>query len=178
MSDFESELEQELHRILDPIVSSPIPMRRALAPVGWRRRLLGGAGAALTVKVLTGIAVAAAAVTVAGAATEVATTGSLNPLVWGQHVKQTVQECKDTLRASGTRGIGKCVSAIANQHGTAGSDHQAGNGNPKDNGNNKDKGKGGADKTPGPKPKDSGHGSGQGQSGRVHPGPSPVRTGG
>jgi hypothetical protein len=173
MSDFESELEQELHRILDPIVSGPIPTRRAAAAGGWRRRLLGGAGAALTVKILTGVAVAAVAATVAGAATEVATTGSLNPLVWGQQVKQTVEQCKDTLRASGTRGIGKCVSSLANQHGTTTGDHHAKD-NPKDNGNGKDKGKGhggGSDKTPGPKPKGN---SGQpGQSGRTHPGPSP-----
>jgi hypothetical protein len=175
MGDFEGELEQELHRILDPIVSGPIPNRRALAPGGWRRRLLGGAGAALTVKVLTGIAVAATAATIAGAATEVATTGSLNPLVWGQHVKQTVQQCKDTLRASGTRGIGKCVSAIANQH-EASKDHEKAGPTPKhDNGNpnGKDKGAGhggGSDKTRGPKPK----GSDSGQSGRMHPGPSPV----
>ena len=174
MGDFESELEQELHRILDPIVSGPIPTRRALAPGAWRRRLLGGAGAALTVKVLTGIAVAAAAATIAGAATEVATTGSLNPLVWGQHVKQTVQQCKDTLRASGTRGIGQCVSAIANQHETS-KDHEKASPTPKhDNGkpNGKDKGAGhgnGADKSPGPKPK----GSNSGQSGRTHPGATP-----
>jgi hypothetical protein len=177
MSDFESELEQELHRVLDPIVTGPIPTRRALATGGWRRRLLGGAGAALTVKVLTGIAVAAAAVTIAGAATEVATTGSLNPLVWGQHVKQTVAQCKDTLRASGTRGIGKCVSAIANQHGSS-KDHQKASPKPKDNngGNNgKDKGNGhgsGSDKTPGPKPK--GSNSGQSGGGHMNPGPSPI----
>jgi hypothetical protein len=175
MSDFDSELEQELHRILDPIVSGPIPTRRPLATSGWRRRLLGGAGAALTVKVLTGIAVAAAAITVAGAATEVATTGSLNPLVWGQHVKQTVAQCKDTLRASGTRGIGKCVSAIANQHGDS-KDHQKASPTPKhDNGNpnGKDKGTGhgsGSDKSPGPKPK----GSNSEPPGQMHTGPSPV----
>jgi hypothetical protein len=177
MSEFESELEQELHRILDPIVSGPIPGRRALAPGGWRRRLLGGAGAALTVKVLTGIAVAAAAVTVAGAATEVATTGSLNPLVWGQHVKQTVQQCKDTLRASGTRGIGSCVSAIANQHGSS-KDHPKASPSPKhDNGGTNGKGNGtghggGSDKTPGPKPKDAN--PGQSGGGQMHPGPSPI----
>jgi hypothetical protein len=127
------------------------------------------------VKVLTGIAVAAAAITVAGAATEVATTGSLNPLVWGQHVKQTVAQCKDTLRASGTRGIGKCVSAIANQHGSS-TDHQKASPKPKDNNggtNGKDKGNGhggGSDKTPGPKPK----GSNSGRPGQMHTGPSPV----
>jgi len=177
-SEFEAELEHELHRILDPIMATPIPARRSTATAGWRRRLLGGAGAALTVKVLTGIAVAAAAVTVAGAATEVATTGSLNPLVWGQQVKQTVEQCKDTLRSAGTHGIGKCVSAFANQHGVTTRDHHAsaarehGNGNS----NGKDKGKGheGADRSPGPKPKVGGSGSAQGHGGQMHPGPSPV----
>jgi hypothetical protein len=168
MDEFESELERELHRILDPVMSAPIPVRRAVATSGWRRRLLGGAGAALTVKVLTGIAVAAAVVTVAGAATEVASTGSLNPLVWGQQVKQTVEQCKDTLRASGTRGIGKCVSAFAHQHGVTTGDHDKavpGTGNPKGTGSGNGKGhSGGPDKTPGPKPKDSETG---------HSGPSP-----
>jgi hypothetical protein len=150
--DFESELERELHRILDPIAAAPIPFRRAPSSGGIMKRLLGGVGAALSLKLLTGVAVAAAAVVVAGAATEVAVTGSLNPTNWGQHVTQAVQSCKDTLRASGTRGIGQCVSAIANQHGEQVSDNksskarQNGKDNTKDNGkgngNGKDKGKG------------------------------------
>jgi hypothetical protein len=143
--DFESQLERELHRILDPIVAGPIPLRRAPVSGGIMKRLLGGAGAALALKVATGIAVAAAAAVVAGAATEVAVTGSPNPLVWGQQVKQTVQTCKDTLRASGTRGIGPCVSAFAKKHGDTVSDkHQASNarGNDKDKGKNDGKGKG------------------------------------
>lgn len=117
------------------------------------KRLLGGVGAALGVKLLTGIAVAVAAVTVAAAATEVATTGSINPADWGQQVTQQVQSCKDTLRASGTRGIGQCVSQFANQHGKAVSaSHRASdarvngqgnaNGNGNANGHAKDKSKG------------------------------------
>src|SRR5204863_342015 len=78
MSDLERELEQELHRVLDPITALPIPARRQPEARRAARALLGGAGAALTVKALTGVAVAAAAVTVAGAAT----TGSLNPAAW------------------------------------------------------------------------------------------------
>lgn len=81
------------------------------------KRLFGGAGAALGAKLLTGFAVAALAVAGAGVTTEVATTGSLDPTVWGQQVKEQVQDCKDTLRASGVRGIGKCVSAFAKTHG-------------------------------------------------------------
>lgn len=106
------------------------------------KRLLGGAGAALGLKIVTGIAVAAAAAVVAGAATEVAVTGSANPTVWGQQVKQTVATCKDTLRASGTRGIGQCVSAFAKQHGDQVSDSHESSKARGNNGNNgKDNGK-------------------------------------
>jgi len=134
--DFELELERELHWILDPIAALPIPPRRAPLSGGFRKRLLGGAGAALGLKLATGVAVAAFAAAAAGVATEVAVTGSLNPSNWGQSVTQAVQTCKDTLRASGTRGIGPCVSAIAKQHGEQAS-HKASDAR----GNGKDKGK-------------------------------------
>ena len=138
IGDFELELERELHRILDPIAALPIPPRRAPVSGGFRKRLLGGAGAALGLKLATGVAVAAFAAAAAGVATEVAVTGSLNPSNWGQSVTQAVQTCKDTLRASGTRGIGPCVSAIAKQHGQQVSDsHKASDAR----GNGKDKGK-------------------------------------
>jgi len=102
------------------------------------KKLLSGAGAALAAKIATGFAVAAIASTAAVAATEISLTGSTNPANWGQQVKQTVETCKETLRASGTRGIGQCVSAFANQHGkTESADHPA-NGNA--NGHSKDKG--------------------------------------
>jgi hypothetical protein len=81
------------------------------------KKLFGGAGVALGAKLLTGFAVAALAMAAAGVTTEVATSGSLNPSDWGQQVKEQVQDCKDTLRASGVRGIGECVSAFAKQHG-------------------------------------------------------------
>ncbi len=77
-----------------------------------KKGLLGGAGAALGLKVLTGVAVAAAAVTMAGAAT----TGSLSPDNWGQQVVDRVNACKMDL-ASGTRNIGQCVSEFAKTHG-------------------------------------------------------------
>ncbi len=107
------------------------------------KRLLGGAGAALGVKLLTGIAVAAAAVVVAGAATEVAVTGSLNPTNWGQQVKQQVADCKASAARLGVHGIGECVSDFAsskahvNQGKHKGTDNGADNGK----GNAKDKGK-------------------------------------
>jgi len=103
------------------------------------KKLLSGAGAALAAKIATGFAVAAIASTAAVAATEISLTGSANPANWGQQVKQTVETCKETLRASGTRGIGQCVSAFASQHGkTESGDHSNGNanGHAKDKGNN------------------------------------------
>ncbi|TAN33722.1 hypothetical protein EPN29_05455 [bacterium] len=151
MNDFERELERELQRILDPIAAAAIPARRVTTTGGTMKRLLGGAGAALGMKVVTGLAVAAMAATAAGVATEIATTGSINPADWGQQVTKQVQTCKDTLRASGTRGIGHCVSQFAKQHGDAVSDqHQAsqarehGNGNAggKDNDKQKHQGAG------------------------------------
>jgi hypothetical protein len=107
------------------------------------KRILGGTGAAVAAKVLSGIAVVAFAAAGAGAATEVAVTGSLNPNDWGQQVKATVATCKTTLRASGVRGIGPCVSAFAKQHGDLVSDsHQASNARDNGQGNGKGKGKG------------------------------------
>ncbi|HET7420529.1 MAG TPA: hypothetical protein VFL27_09120 [Candidatus Dormibacteraeota bacterium] len=142
MSDIERELELELHRALDPIASMPIPPRRAVVRArGARGKLLGGAGAAVGFKILTGVAVAAAAVTVAGAAT----TGSLNPAVWGQQVSQQVENCKDDL-TQGQHGIGACVSGFASnkQHGqaVASAARLNGNGNSNNNGNNGNHGNG------------------------------------
>ncbi len=128
MSDFDREIESELSRVLGPVDRASIPAWRAPASGGAMKRLFGGAGAALGAKFLTGFAVAALAVAGAGVTTEVATTGSLNPSDWGQQVVQQVNTCKDTLRASGVRGIGQCVSAFAKQHGKAVSDeHRASN---------------------------------------------------
>jgi hypothetical protein len=114
MSDIERELESELHRVLDPLSALPIPTRRMPARGITARTVLGGAGAALSLKLLTGVVAAAAAVTVAGTVT----TGSLNPVDWGQQVSQHVADCKAKL-ADGQHGIGDCVSSFANQHGTA-----------------------------------------------------------
>jgi len=117
MSDFDRDIESELSRVLGPVDRASIPAWRAPASGGIVKRLFGGVGAALGAKLLTGFAVAALAVAGAGVTTEVATTGSLNPSDWGKQVVQQVQTCKDTLRASGVRGIGQCVSAFAKQHG-------------------------------------------------------------
>lgn len=117
MSDFDRDIESELSRVLGPVDRASIPAWRAPASGGVMKRLFGGAGVALGAKLLTGFAVAALAVAGAGVSSEVATTGSLNPSDWGQQVVQQVNTCKDTLRASGVRGIGECVSAFAKQHG-------------------------------------------------------------
>ncbi len=130
MSDIERELEDELHRVLDPMSAMSIPPRRSAGGRTAARTLMGGAGAALTIKLLTGVAVAAAAVTVAGAAT----TGSLNPATWGQQVSQHVADCKAKL-ADGQHGIGDCVSDFANQHGQAVASDARHHGNGSGNGN-------------------------------------------
>jgi hypothetical protein len=136
MNDMERELEETLHRVLDPISARPIPPRRALQSRSAFRTVAGGAGAVLTVKVLTGIAAAAATVTVAGAVT----TGSVNPVIWGQTVTQTVDTCKGNITNTGDHGIGQCVSAVARTHGaqvaSAARHHGNDNGNGNGNGSN------------------------------------------
>src|SRR5690348_9008436 len=142
MSEFDREIESELSRVLGPVDRASIPAWRAPASGGLMKRLFGGAGVALGAKLLTGFAVAALAMTAAGVTTEVATTGSLNPADWGQQVKEQVQDCKDTLRASGVRGIGQCVSAFAKQHGKAVSgEHRNSDARSNDHGNNGNNGK-------------------------------------
>ena len=86
------------------------------------KKLLGGAGAAIGVKILTGIAVAAAATTFAVAATEVAITGSVNPTNWGQQVTTQVNACKASAERLGVHGIGQCVASFARTHGDTTSD--------------------------------------------------------
>jgi hypothetical protein len=117
MNDFERDLEYELLRMLDPMTAGPIPVRRSMQPGGSMKKLLGGAGAALGVKILTGIAVAAAATTFAVAATEVAITGSVNPTNWGQQVTTQVNACKASAARLGVNGIGQCVASFARTHG-------------------------------------------------------------
>lgn len=128
MSDIERELESELHRFLDRLAEEPVPPLRLAAHGRAVRTVVGGAGAAVTLKLLTGIAAAAAVVTVAG----VATTGSVNPVDWGQQVSQRVAACKQDL-TDGQHGIGDCVSAFSSTHGTAvasaARQHGQGNGN-------------------------------------------------
>ncbi len=166
MDDFERELESELHRVIDAMTAGTIPAWRKVESGGnMKKRLLGGAGAAIGVKILTGIAVAAAAATVAGAATEVALTGSPNPLVWGQQVTQQVEACKASAARLGVHGIGECVSDFANQHGKAVSaSHRASDSRGHSNGNAPANGNGSANGNGHSKGKSQSHGSSSGGS--------------
>src|SRR2546422_10363814 len=103
--DFERELEQELHRILDPIAAAPIPLRRARLSGGIMKRLVGGAGAAIGLKVLTGFAVAAFAAVGAGAAPQGAGPGGLKPPDRGPQGPPTGATGQGTRRAARARGI-------------------------------------------------------------------------
>jgi hypothetical protein len=131
MNEFEREMELELHRIIDPMTAGPIPLRRPIQSGGSMKRLLGGAGAAIGLKILTGIAVAAAATTFAVAATEVAITGSVNPTNWGSQVVTQVNACKASAARLGVHGIGQCVASFARTHGDTVSDSHAKNGKTK-----------------------------------------------
>ena len=123
------------------------------------KKLLGGAGAAIGVKILTGIAVAAAATTFAVAASEVAITGSVNPLNWGQQVKQQVSDCKASAARLGVHGIGQCVASFARQNGDTVSDSTPKNGKTKTGVT----GNGSPNPNANAKPKTNGHGSGKKQ---------------
>jgi hypothetical protein len=168
LNDFEQELDNELHRILDPMTARPIPARRATTSGGRMKKLLGGAGAAIGLKIATGFAVAALAATAAVAATEVAITGSMNPANWGQQVTQQVADCKASAARLGVHGIGQCVSQFANQHGKAVSDaHKASAA--RENGNGNGNANGHANGHANDKSKDKPHGNGPTKSQSTHP---------
>lgn len=147
MNEIERELEFELHRVLDPISRVPIPARRSPVAVTWTRRLMGGTGGALAFKLAAGVVAAAAAATVVTAAA----TGTLNPTQVSQGISQKVENCKDSLQ-DGQHGIGQCVSAIAQHHGSSQSGDNT-NGHP-------------GNSTGAP------HGNANGQSGSTPPGQS------
>jgi hypothetical protein len=135
------------------------------------KKILGGTGAALAAKVVTGFAIGALA---AAGATEAAITGSLNPNDWGQQVVQQVQKCKTALQP-GQHGIGQCVSAFARQHGPAVSaDHRASGARTNDGNNGKDKGKGKGNGHGKPSdPGSQGNGGQPGDKGHARPTPTP-----
>jgi hypothetical protein len=131
MSDFDRELERELDRILRPFDGASFPAWRPPAPLSGMKKVLGGAGAAIAAKLVTGFVVTALAAAGAGVATEAAITGSLNPAVWGHQVNVQVTTCQAALSAA-QHGIGDCVSAFAAQRGAARSvQNEAGSGTQK-----------------------------------------------
>ena len=170
MSDFDGEIERELGRVLGPVESASIPAWRVPASGGFMKRVLGGTGAALAAKIVTGFAIGALA---AVGATEAAITGSVNPNDWGQQVVQQVNSCKAALQ-SGQHGIGQCVSAFAKQHGKiVSAQHHASGARTNDgndgNGNGKGKGNGHG------KPSDPGSQGTGGQPGdKSHGKPTPT----
>lgn len=117
MSDFDREIERELGRVLGRLGTSPVPAWKAPVSRALAGKVIGGTGAALSAKLAAGFAVAALAAT---GATEASITGSFDPSVWGQQVKQQVSDCKGAL-APGQHGIGACVSDFAQQNSKAAS---------------------------------------------------------
>ena len=109
---FDGWLEGELGRGFVPFSLKPVPLG---AP--YRASLLRPKRTALRTLVL----VAAVAIGLGGtsAIAAGAATGSANPVVWGQYVSDAVTTCKSQL-GNGEHGIGKCVSAFAQQKGAQG----------------------------------------------------------
>jgi hypothetical protein len=172
MSDFDRDIERELDRVLGPVETSSIPAWRAPASGRFTKKILGGTGAALAAKIVTGFAIGAFA---AASATEAAVTGSLNPNDWGQQVVQQVQKCKAALQP-GQHGIGQCVSAFARQHGPlVSADHRASGARTNDGNNDKGKGKGNGNGNGHGKPANPGsQGNGEpGDKGHAKPTPTP-----
>jgi hypothetical protein len=167
MSDFDRDIERELDRVLGPVESTSIPAWRTPASGGFMKKIIGGTGAALAAKLVTGFAIGALA---AAGATEAAITGSLNPNDWGQQVVQQVQKCKAALQP-GQHGIGQCVSAFARQHGPAVSADQRASGARTNNGN-KGKGNGNGHGKP-DNPGSQGNGGQPGDKGHGRPTPTP-----
>jgi len=137
------------------------------------KKILGGTGAALAAKVVTGFAIGVLA---AAGATEATITGSLNPNDWGTQVVAQVNKCKAALQP-GQHGIGQCVSAFARQHGPAVSaDHRASKARTNDGNNGNGKGKNKDHGKPS-NPGSQGNGGGQPSDkshGRPTPSPEPA----
>jgi hypothetical protein len=119
--EFDDWLGRELRHRLDPVRGSrphPSQARYRTASHTWGARLMAiksSIAAAFGAKALVGGAVVAMA---AGAAAGTATTGSANPVNWGQHIVQVVEGCKHDVRSGHASGnVGECVSDVAQTHG-------------------------------------------------------------
>jgi hypothetical protein len=111
-ADFDRWLRGNLRVALDSQVR-PAPAEARYAAASRQRGgrvtpVRFGISAALGAKALLGGALVALATAGAGAVT----TGSMNPVAWGQHVAQAVEQCK-----AADVNVGECVSAIAQEHG-------------------------------------------------------------
>ena len=180
MSDnFDRWLEDELGSSLGSVDSGYVPPRYLEGGAPKRGKVAGLlAGLPLPALLTTKVAAASMVVLAAtgtGVVVKTATTGSPNPLVWGQQVKDQVHKCKAEL-ASGEHGIGKCVSQFASQHGDQQSD-QSSSGSSSDNGdgNGNGNGHGKPSAHPTPQGQSGSHPTPQGQSGS-HPTPPPHPT--
>src|SRR5215472_5813769 len=113
-ADFDRWLHLQLRSALDPELGSgphPAAARYATASRDKGGRVIPlrlSISAALGAKVLAGGAVVALAAGAAGAVT----TGSVNPVNWGQHVSDAVEQCK-----AADANVGRCISPIAQEHG-------------------------------------------------------------
>jgi len=106
---FDTWLEDELARGFVQFRQAPLPTGAPYRPGASPR-----VSRRLAAKTL--VLVAAVALALAGTTALAAVTGSANPQVWGQYMKDVVTTCKSQLGA-GQHGIGNCVSTIASQHG-------------------------------------------------------------
>jgi hypothetical protein len=177
MSDnFDRWLEDELGNRLDSVDPTDVAPRY-LESHGPKRGRLTGLLAGLPLPALLTTKVAAASMVVlaatgTGVAVKTAATGTPNPLVWGQQVKDQVQKCKDALPA-GQHGIGKCVSEFASQHSSTSSDSSDSDSSTDDNG--KGNANGQSTSHPTPQGKSDSHPTPQGKS-DSHPTPPPHPT--
>lgn len=113
----ERQLEQHAAKSSGPTPSpAQAQYHAAYLQGGLHMSVLAKAAALVSTKGAVGLAVAFLAVGAAGAATEIAATGSPNPSVWGANVVSTVRACKADLQP-GQHGIGQCVSEVAKTHG-------------------------------------------------------------
>jgi len=116
--DFDNLIEHELERSVGRLQGpSPAPAQSAYHAAATGGSMSGFSSFTDAASVKVGVALATAALMVAGGAVAAsAATGSADPGVWGKTVTAAVSSCKDKL-ADGQHGIGSCVSAVAKQHG-------------------------------------------------------------
>lgn len=116
---FANWLEQELERrVASQAGPNALPSQSvyhaAFVQGGTSLSILSHVSSAISAKAAGGIA--AAVLVVGGGTAATVATGSPNPVIWGQAVVATVNDCKSQL-TSGQHAIGNCVSTFAKQKG-------------------------------------------------------------